>query len=132
MDLPKAPWKLAFNSDVADIASLRGKTLEPHEGYLRHNNGDWIITDATGRGIGCANFQSEAKRGTAHLAPDPVGQMVGRIMAAGAEAVALLESTQPLLEVAMHEAQKKRDRAFLERLQIQYAANRDALNRVRG
>ncbi len=40
----------------------------------------------------------------------------------------LLEATQPLLMVAMHEAHKHGDGEFLTQLQTQYATNLDALN----
>lgn len=43
-----------------------------------------------------------------------------------------LDATQLLLETAMVEAHKRGDGAFLERLQIQFAANRAALAKARG
>ena len=41
-----------------------------------------------------------------------------------------LEATQPLLMVAMLEAQKRKDGEFLSHLQTTYAANEAALERV--
>lgn len=43
-----------------------------------------------------------------------------------------LEATQPLLQLAMHEAQKRNDMEFLTRLQTSFAANLAALKKADG
>lgn len=54
-------------------AKILGKPLEAHIGYMRENDGSWIISDSSGMRFAIVPFCGKAKRGEAWNAPDPEG-----------------------------------------------------------
>jgi hypothetical protein len=73
--------KMERHNGAEKLAKLVGVPLAPHDGYLRENNGDWIICTEDGVGIIRVAFQGTAKRGEGYKSPDPVGQaMANRII----------------------------------------------------
>ena len=66
--------KMERREGLTFLAKRQGRELEPHEGYLRGNDGSWRICDEDGYGVITVLFQGKAKRGQAYDAPDPVGQ----------------------------------------------------------
>ena len=59
---------------------ILGKEYGEHEGYIRENDGTWIITDADGNGVIRVNFQGKAKRGQGYAVPDPEGMKLARMI----------------------------------------------------
>ena len=91
------PWHFEQGKSALELARLQGKTLDPHEGYFRENDGSWIITygDPDDMESDCGQvcrvtFQGKAKRGEAWQAPDPVGQATARLIAAAPELLSAL------------------------------------------
>jgi hypothetical protein len=76
----KTPLKFQRQGIYEEHARLTGKVLAPHEGYIRENNGDWIISDADGERIASVAFKGKARRGETWNAPDPVGQATAELI----------------------------------------------------
>jgi hypothetical protein len=74
---PALPSRLVFEpmSVYQEKVRLTGKPLEPHEGYMRDNDGSWKVSSPDGPVLSVA-FRGKAKRGEAWNAPDPEGQAI--------------------------------------------------------
>lgn len=76
----KYSMELTRQEAAIKLAALDGRTLEPHDGFSRGNDGNWIlpIRDGEGEVVGTAQifFLGKAKKGAAYCAPDPEGQRI--------------------------------------------------------
>lgn len=72
--------ELNRDENAVKLAKLDQRTLEPHDGFSRGNDGNWIlpIKDESGEVVGTAQifFLGKAKRGQAYCAPDLEGQRI--------------------------------------------------------
>jgi hypothetical protein len=70
------------SQDAVKLAALDNRTLEPHEGYNRGNDGAWVIPIKDEEGETVARievfFRGNAKKSQAFTAPDPEGQQIAR------------------------------------------------------
>ena len=60
------------------LARMKGVDLPPHEGFMRQNDGDWLLCiqypDGERNGFATIRAVAESKRGQGYVTPDPEGQ----------------------------------------------------------
>jgi hypothetical protein len=81
----KYTMQITRNEATVKLAELDGRTLEPHEGFNRNNDGHWLIAikDDQGETVGTVTvfFLGKAGKRSAYCAPDPEGQAISNEIA---------------------------------------------------
>ncbi len=118
------PWSFKRMEGYEEQCRILGRPVEDHGGYLRHNDGAWVVmnTQPEPGPIASVTFRGVAKKGQAWNAPDPEGQANSRLIAA---APALLEALETMLkgdELGEFECQRQGFPRWIERQEKARAA----------
>ena len=113
------PWVFTQQSHAKEYADLTGQPLEAHDGFMRTNEGGWIVThgdiDEDGGQLCIVTFKGSAKPRSAYSAPDPEGQANARLIAAAPKLLAVVQDGERLIAGDLTGIEWKREcRAFLE------------------
>lgn len=78
----KLPLSFERRENFEEQMKLLKRPYAEHEGYIRENDGSWVILDADGVGVIVVRMQAEAKRGKGYSTPDPEGMRLARLIVA--------------------------------------------------
>jgi hypothetical protein len=94
------PWIFRRMEGFEERSRILGRELSEHEGYMRSNDGDWMVVWSDG-GLASVQFKGKAKRGQGYQTPDPEGMANARLIAAAPDLLAENVALRELLAFAV-------------------------------